>query len=117
MAKATREFLAERMRENRFLAWVAEANGQIVATGGVVFYERLPLVGQPAGLHAYVLNMYTIPAWRKQGLASALLRTIISYVKERTEAKRIWLHATAQGRPVYEKIGFKATTTEMVLDV
>ncbi len=117
MMEATHRYLAEKMPTNEFMAWVAEVDGHIVAMSGLVFYERLALVGNPAGLHAYVLNMYTVPEFRRRGLASALLRDIIAYVKENTAAKRIWLHATDDGRPVYEKLGFGAGATEMVLKV
>ncbi len=44
----------------------------------------------------------------------ALLREIISYVKK-TDARRIWLHATEDGKRLYEKVGFVSTTDEMEL--
>ncbi|WP_181154296.1 MULTISPECIES: hypothetical protein [unclassified Nostoc] len=30
-----------------------------------------------------------------------------------TEAKRLWLHATEDGKPMYEKFGFVLTSKEM----
>jgi GNAT superfamily N-acetyltransferase len=58
------------------------------------------------------MNMYTLPAWRGRGVATTLLTHVISYVRT-TPCDRIWLHATAQGRPLYEKAGFAATHEEM----
>ncbi len=61
-----------------------------------------------------VKNIYTVPSWRGKGVAMALLREIISYVKK-TDARRIWLHATEDGKRLYEKVGFVSTTDEMEL--
>ncbi|MBD2524509.1 GNAT family N-acetyltransferase [Nostoc sp. FACHB-133] len=36
-----------------------------------------------SGLEAYILNVYTIPMWRGQGIATALLKEIICFVCER----------------------------------
>jgi GNAT superfamily N-acetyltransferase len=60
------------------------------------------------------MNMYTVPAWRGHGLASATLQEMITYAK-RMGARRIWLHATPAGRPVYEKAGFVLRQSEMEL--
>ncbi|MEJ6484591.1 GNAT family N-acetyltransferase [Nostoc punctiforme UO1] len=46
-----------------------------------------------SGLEAYIMNVYTIPMWRGQGIATALLKEIICFVRE-IEAKRLWLHFT-----------------------
>ncbi len=59
-----------------------------------------------------ILNMYTLPEWRGQGLATALLQEIIHFAKS-TSIRRLWLHATESGRPIYEKAGFLPTSAEM----
>ncbi|WP_375511373.1 GNAT family N-acetyltransferase [uncultured Nostoc sp.] len=41
-----------------------------------------PLQQQSLGLEAYILNVYTIPMWRGQRIATALLKQIISFVRE-----------------------------------
>ncbi len=112
LAEATRNYLAQKMPSSEFLAWVAEVNSQIVSTTGLVFFQRPPYNGNLSGLEAYVMNIYTIPAWRGQGIATALFREIISFVRT-TEVKRIWLHATEDGKRLYEKLGFVSTANEM----
>ncbi|MBD2244648.1 hypothetical protein [Nostoc sp. FACHB-888] len=42
LAQATRKYFAEKMPQNEFLAWVAEVDSQIVATSGLVFFQRPP---------------------------------------------------------------------------
>ncbi|OYE00485.1 hypothetical protein CDG79_34875 [Nostoc sp. 'Peltigera membranacea cyanobiont' 232] len=100
------------MPSGEFLAWVAEVDSQIVATSGLVFFQRPPYNGNLSGLEAYIMNVYTIPMWRGLGIATALLKEIISFVRA-TEAKRLWLHATEDGKPMYEKFGFVLTSKEM----
>ncbi|MCC5660700.1 hypothetical protein LC608_27740 [Nostoc sp. XA010] len=43
LVEATRKYLGEKMPSGEFLAWVAEVNYQIVATSGLVFFQRPPL--------------------------------------------------------------------------
>lgn len=112
IAEAIRKYLLDKMPQGEFLAWVAEVENQIVATSGLVLFTRPPYYGNFLGLEAYVMNVYTVPVWRGQGIATALLREIISFVKQ-TKAKRIWLHASKDGKPLYEKLGFVSTTKEM----
>lgn len=114
VSEAFRNYLLRKLPAGEFLAWVAEEEGEIVATSGLVFFERPPNGTSPAGLEAYVMNMYTRPEWRGRGLATALLDAAILHVK-RTDARRVWLHATDVGRPVYERAGFVASDTEMEL--
>ena len=107
LVEANRRYLAEKLPGGQFLSWVAEAEGHVVAAGGLVPFERPPLIGNLAGLEGYVMNMYTLPAWRGRGLATRLLDEIIGYVKEQG-GRRLWLRATDAGRGIYEKAGFVA---------
>jgi GNAT superfamily N-acetyltransferase len=114
LKETTRVYLTRFLPQETFLAWVAESDRQIVATSGLVLFERPPAPGSLSGQEAYVLNMYTLPQWRGQGLATALLQEIIHFTK-RTTIKRLWLHATESGRPIYEKAGFVIASDEMEL--
>jgi GNAT superfamily N-acetyltransferase len=114
LSAATRDYLVRKMPSGEFLAWVAEGEGAIVATSGVTIFERPPNGANIAGLEAYLSNMYTLPAWRGRGLGSALVATIVAHLKT-TRVRRIWLHATEQGRPVYAQAGFVPGETDMEL--
>jgi GNAT superfamily N-acetyltransferase len=82
-----------------------EGGKQIVAAGTLALFVRPPYPGNLAGVEGYLLNMYTLPEWRQQGLATALLDAITAYAKAR-ELGKVWLHASDEGRPLYERIGF-----------
>ena len=114
LGEAMRDYMARKMPSGAFLAWVAEADGAIVATSGVTIFERPPNGANLSGLEAYLSNMYTLPGWRGRGLGTALVETIVAHLKA-THVRRIWLHATEQGRPVYAKAGFVPSETDMEL--
>jgi GNAT superfamily N-acetyltransferase len=114
LADATHQYLSEKLSNGEFIAWVAEANGRIIGTSGLVFFKRPPTGANPSGLEAYIMNMYTLPEWRGQGIASALLREIMGFVKS-TDAKCLWLRATEQGKLVYRKLGLMSSISYMEL--
>lgn len=59
------------------------------------------------------MNMYTRPEWRCQGLGTAILQAILEHLRQE-DIPLASLHATAQGRRLYEGQGF-APTNEMRL--
>lgn len=105
LGDAYRAYFTARIPTGEFVAWVAKADGRLVATSGLVLTHRPPYPGNPSGLEAYVMNMYTSPGWRGRGLAKAILAELLRFIAG-SPARRIWLHATAAGRPLYERAGF-----------
>ena len=72
----------------------------------------------PNGRVGTILNVYTAPEWRRNGLATQLMETIIRLAKEK-QVSRIRLKASASGKPLYEKVGFLEECgeyTNMVLE-
>src|SRR6266568_2520433 len=102
LAGATRTYLADKMAKQEFLIWVAEVEGKIVGTSGLVIFERPPVSQNMSGREGYIMNMYTVPEQRGKGIATAILAELMRFVKG-TGAQRVWLHATKDGRPLYEQ--------------
>ncbi len=111
---ATRAYFARALLTDAFVAFVAEHEGQIVATSGLVIFERPPYGGRLPVRVTYVLNMYVLPDWRGQGIASALLAELIAFARG-TGVNCLRLHATADGRNLYERHGFVARADEIEL--
>ena len=65
------------------------------------------------GPEAIVLNVYVEPAWRRRGVAETLMRVVLDALAARG-IRRIVLHASDEGRRLYERIGF-VPTNEMRL--
>jgi GNAT superfamily N-acetyltransferase len=115
LAVALAEYFASAIPTERFYGWLAcDPAGAAIGCGGLVFLQRPPSPGHHSGREAYVMNMYTAPAWRGRGLAGQILAQILGFVRD-SGVTVVRLHATAQGRPIYERAGFEAVGTEMVL--
>ena len=102
---AYRQYLAETLFTEQFVVLIAQAEGNIVATSGLSFVSRPPSASSQLMSEGYVTNMYTLPAWRCKGVATALLKATMKHAKEHS-ARLVYLHTSDAGRSVYEKLGF-----------
>jgi GNAT superfamily N-acetyltransferase len=113
MAGAARTLIEAALRDGSYQGWLAEEGGRVVAGGGVAIVAFQPNPLDPDPRRAWVHNMYTEPACRRRGLATQLLGEIVGWCREQG-FKQVFLHASAAGRPLYERAGF-APTSEMRL--
>jgi GNAT superfamily N-acetyltransferase len=102
-------FLERAMPIGNYRGWLAELDGAVVAGAGVVLRPLPPRPGSPDGAtEVEVLNVYTEPAHRRRGLARALMHAVLDWCRTQRFAK-VTLHASDEGRPLYESLGFTAT--------
>ena len=88
--------------------WVIDEGGLIAASGALKFTDWLPRPdGQRRGL-VYAHSVYTVPEYRRQGLARRILNAMIDYCRD-NDWPRLSLHASEMGRGLYEDLGFKPT--------
>jgi len=122
--EASRAWTERALANGEYLGWLAIPKTQpdaIVAGAGVQLRQVPPHPMRPSkdgafarGRHAIVLNVFTEPEWRKRGVAVLLMNEIVRWA--RTEKlDQLVLHASAQARSLYEKMGFIATN-EMRFD-
>ena len=96
------------------IAYLVYDNGKFIGAGGVSFYQVMPTYHNPTGKKAYIMNMYTAPEYRRQGIAINTLDLLVKDAKEQG-ALQIALEATDMGRPLYERYGFVKMEDEMEL--
>ncbi len=114
-------YFTRALPSGEYVAWVATPvpdPGTIVAGAGVQLREMLPRphplgTSLLAGQQALVVNVYTELEWRRQGVAELLMQHILDWCRDRRIASTV-LHASDQGRALYEKLGF-VPTNEMRL--
>ena len=112
-AAACRAAIARGLHEGTGSAWLAcDAAGAVCGSAILLEFPRLPTPVDPRDREGYALNVYVAPAARRQGLATALVAAAIAEGSRRGLA-RIRLHATASGRAVYERLGFRGRDDEM----
>jgi len=89
----------------QYVGIIARSSGEMVATGGMVFREQPGSFKNPTGKTAYILNMYTIPGFRRKGISTAVMEQLMD-IAQSMGYNSFELHATPDGEPVYQKIGF-----------
>ena len=57
--------------------------------------------------YAAIFEVATQPSHRRRGYASELLKVMIQEA-QKAGAERVYLHASAMGKSVYEKVGFQS---------
>jgi GNAT superfamily N-acetyltransferase len=105
--------LKKHMGDGSFRSWLAWDGGRVVA-GGVVIIS--PWLAHPYDLEcrrATILNVYTDRDYRRRGIGRALMQTMIDWCRAEGFA-RVTLHASDDGRHLYESLGF-APSNEMSL--
>jgi GNAT superfamily N-acetyltransferase len=79
--------------------------GRLVCSAAGIIARRLPTPGNPAATAGYVQWVATEPAFRRQGLARAVMTALLDWYRRR-EVALVELHATADGEPLYRSLGF-----------
>ena len=102
------------LQTGEHIAYLVYNNGMFIGAGGVSFYCVTPTYHNPTGKKAYIMNMYTVPEYRRQGIAFHTLDLLVKDAKEQG-VSQIGLEATDMGRPLYERYGFVKMQDEMEL--
>jgi ribosomal protein S18 acetylase RimI-like enzyme len=117
--EASRTYFREAVPRGEYLGWLASAasDPQHVVAGAGVLPRRVPpfprragdLVYPADGRQALVLNVYTLPAFRRRGLARLLMYEVMEWARA-TDVESVVLHAAPDGRALYEALGFSSTS-------
>jgi GNAT superfamily N-acetyltransferase len=81
------------------------ADGEIVASGGVMVVSWAPGPWQMDPRNAWIVNVYTHPGHRKRGLARRLMNELHEWCRAQG-IERTALNASTAGQPVYESMGY-----------
>ncbi len=113
MSPLSAGYLAKAMADGSFRAWLVCDGAPVVAGGAVIIS---PWLAHPYDLEcrrATILNVYTNPEYRRRGIARKLMQVMIDWCK-REGLARVILHASEDGRHLYESFGFEPSN-EMTL--
>jgi len=117
MTSAYRPWLESKMAAREYLGWLAMASDGTVAAGlGLWLMDWPPHVIGTSLRRGNIINVYTEAAHRRQGLARRLLSTALDWCRA-NRVDVVILHASEEGRPLYESVGFEPTNEmRLVLD-
>ena len=114
LRQASLAALSIELAAGAYVGWLAIAGAdQVVAGAGVHVKPQLPRISEDGGWVVtaavpLVVNVYTERAWRKQGIARALMAVLMAWASSQN-FDRVVLHASDDGRPLYDSLGFIAT--------
>jgi GNAT superfamily N-acetyltransferase len=109
MEEAASEYFPAAIADGSYRGFLATTKDASVVGGGGVVVSRWPgSLGQRQPLRAMILNMYVEREYRRRGIARALMQAMIAWCRENGFVS-VGLHASDQGRPLYEQLGFEPT--------
>jgi GNAT superfamily N-acetyltransferase len=111
-SKSFAQWLAPQLADGRYFGFFAEREGAVIGGVGLRLIDFAPGPLHPeSDQRGLVLNVYVQPAYRGRGIAADLMRRAEMELRQRGVPYAV-LHASAAGRPLYEKLGW-ASTNEM----
>ena len=109
MCEAFRPWLIRMMHAGEYLTWFAiSEDGSIAAGLGLWLMDWPPHMIGPGARRANILNVYTSPEHRRQGLARRLMETSLEWCHAHS-IRAVILHSSEEGRPLYQSLGFRPT--------
>ncbi len=111
LAENTKKFFEKNIENGLFVAYLCLEDNEIIATAGMTLFEMPPTTKLINGKVGKIMNMYTQPSFRKNGIANKLLKKLVDYANENGYYK-IMLNSSAMGEPLYKKFGFTLINNE-----
>ena len=109
--QAFEDYATAALEDGRLIGWLAMLDD--TALGGLAAHPQdgPPMAGRMTGRGARLIDMFVEPAWRRRGVARALLRHAMRDLAA-MGVETVDLVASAKGRPLYVSEGF-VTLVEM----
>ena len=104
------------LQNSEHIACFACLNDTIIGCGGICLYQEMPSPDNPTGKCAYLMNIYTRPQFRKQGVGKELIKWLLEQAAQRSIPK-IYLETSEVGKRLYTQMGFLPMQNMMKLPI
>lgn len=105
LGEGLKAYFTETLKTNASVWYIAKTGNTVAGIGGLVFRLHPGNFKTPSGRSGYIINMYTVPAFRKKGVCSCILNALTDEAR-RSDVNFFELHATKSGEFAYIKNGF-----------
>ncbi len=95
---------------NDILGFIVKRENEILSTALLLVIHKPANPNFIHGKVGEVLNAYTKPEYRHQGMAKGIMMNLLAYAKE-SGLDFVELSATEQGYPLYKSLGFKESSS------
>lgn len=99
-------YFKKTLADRSCIFYLAESGAAAVGVGGLLLRETPGNFKNPSGKWGYLMNMYTVPGFRRKGICSRILEMLVNDASQSGTAA-FELHATEEGEKVYRAHGFK----------
>jgi GNAT superfamily N-acetyltransferase len=107
MTTAFLPWVRDRLASGEYLSWLAiDAGGAPAAGAGLWLMDWPPHMLGPGSRRGNILNVYTRPDVRRQGLARQLTEIALAWCRGNSIGVVI-LHASEEGSSLYRALGFQ----------
>lgn len=100
------QYFSKAMLDNTCISFVAKCDGIVSGIGSMHIREMPGNFKNPSGKWAYIMNMYTVPEYRRNGICKSILNLLVEEGKK-SGITAFELHATKEGEKVYIQEGFE----------
>ncbi len=100
------DYFSKAIIENSCISFIAKCDGIVAGIGSVHLREMPGNFKNPSGKWGYIMNMYTIPSFRRKGVCKNILNLLVEEGKK-YGITAFELHATKEGEKVYSQEGFE----------
>jgi ribosomal protein S18 acetylase RimI-like enzyme len=109
MSQHFEPWVVRMIHEGKYLGWLTEDGGKVVAGAGLLLLDWPPHPLDPRSTQrGYLLNVYVEPEYRRRKLASHLIEYVLAEARRR-KIRVVALHSTDEGRALYASNGFRET--------
>lgn len=105
----TRDWIFNALEGGRLIPFIARTDGgKVAGSGCILIKEDQPRPSSSKTDNPYLLSMYTETEFRNMGVATEIVKESMKWSEEHGY-DRMTLHASEEGRHIYEKLGFLPT--------
>lgn len=105
------DYYPKHLNRDFFAAIAENSTGKIVSSAFLVIVEKPANLSFITGKTGIILNVLTVPEYRRQGYAEAAVKLLVFKAKD-YNLSYLELSATNMGMPLYEKLGFNTVKNE-----
>ncbi|MCF8254330.1 MAG: GNAT family N-acetyltransferase [Bacteroidia bacterium] len=105
LRKQMTQYFSKATTENSCISFIAKCDGMVAGIGSCHLREMPGNFKNPSGKWGYIMNMYTVPKYRRMGICKGILNSLVEEGKK-NGITAFDLHATKEGEKVYVKEGF-----------
>lgn len=98
-------YFADTLPNENYICWYAMCNNEFAGIGGMAVSRKPGSFRAPDGRSGYIMNMYTVPEFRRRGIGRAILEKLMESGRQ-AGITFFELHAAEQGVSLYRKNGF-----------